>query len=104
MRKAWAGLLVTALAAPSTTPLCSSSAFAQQLPAQAAGAQSAPEAAAPLSAQEPAGQAAANCPGRPDALGTSRVLALDFTEYPRIGSMQYADSLPLNDKEVVRVP
>jgi peptidoglycan/xylan/chitin deacetylase (PgdA/CDA1 family) len=101
MRKAWAGFLVTALAAASTTPLCSSSAFAQQLPAQAAGSQSAPEAAAPQSAQEPAGQAAANCPGHPDALGTSRLLALDPTEYPRIGSMQYPDSLPLNDKEVV---
>src|SRR6516225_2451408 len=99
MRKAWAGFLVTALAAVSTTPLCSGSAFAQQLPAQAAVVQ--PEADAPQSAQEPAGQAAANCPGHPDALGTSRVLALDPTEYPRIGRMQYPDSLPLNDKEVV---
>src|SRR5262249_2997627 len=51
------------------------------------------------SAQEPAGQAAANCPGHPDALG--RVLALDPAEYPRVGRMQYPDSLPLNDKEVV---
>jgi peptidoglycan/xylan/chitin deacetylase (PgdA/CDA1 family) len=101
MRKAWAGLLVTALAAASTTPLCSGSAFAQQLPAQAAAAQPAPEAAASQSARETAGQAAANCPGHPDALGTSRVLALDPAEYPRIGRMQYPDSLPLNDKEVV---
>jgi hypothetical protein len=101
MRKAWTGFLVAALAAASTTPLCSSSSFAQQLPAQAAAAQSAPEAAAPQSAQEPAGQAAANCPGHPDALGTSRVLALDPTEYVRIGRMQYPDSLALNDKEVV---
>jgi hypothetical protein len=101
MRKAFAGFLVTALAAASTTPLCSGSAFAQQLPAQAAAVQSAPEAAASQSAQEPAGQAAANCPGHPDALGTSRVLALDPTEYPRVGRMQYPDSLPLNDKEVV---
>jgi len=101
MGKAWAGFLVTALAAASTTPLCSGSAFAQQLPAQAAAVQPAPEADAPQSAQEPAGQAAANCPGHADALGTSRVLALDPTEYPRIGRMQYPDSLPLNDKEVV---
>ena len=101
MRKAFAGFLVSALAAASTTPPCSSSAFAQQLPAQAAAAQPALEAAAPQSAQEPAGQAAANCPGHPDALGTSRVLALDPTEYPRVGRMQYPDSLPLNDKEVV---
>jgi peptidoglycan/xylan/chitin deacetylase (PgdA/CDA1 family) len=101
MRKAWAGLLVTALAAASTTPLCSGSAFAQQLPAQAAAAQPAPEAAASQSAHETAGQAAANCPGHPDALGTSRVLAIDPAQYRRIGRMQYPDSLPLNDKEVV---
>jgi peptidoglycan/xylan/chitin deacetylase (PgdA/CDA1 family) len=101
MRKICAGFLVAALAAASTTPLCSRLAFAQQLPAQAAAVQSAPEAAPSQSAQEPAGQAAANCPGHPDALGTSRVLALDPTEYPRVGRMQYPDSLLLNDKEVV---
>ena len=88
MRQAWAGF-VTALVAASTTPLCSGSAFAQQLPTQAVASQPAPEADAPQSAQEPADQAAANCPGHPDALGTSRVLALDPTKYPRVGSMQY---------------
>jgi peptidoglycan/xylan/chitin deacetylase (PgdA/CDA1 family) len=101
MRKAFAGFLVTALAAASTTPLCSGSAFAQQVPAQGAAVQSAPEAAATQSTQEPTGQAAANCPGHPDALGTSRVLALGPAQYPRIGHMQYPDSLPLADKEVV---
>jgi peptidoglycan-N-acetylglucosamine deacetylase len=89
MRKAWAGFLVAALAAASTKPLCSSLAFAQQLPAQGTAAQPVPEAAAP------------QCPGHPDALGTSRVLALDPSEYPRIGRMQYPASLPLADKEVV---
>jgi peptidoglycan/xylan/chitin deacetylase (PgdA/CDA1 family) len=101
MRKAFAGFLVTALAAASTTPLCSGSAFAQQLPVQAAAVQPAPESAASQSTQEPASQAGANCPGHPDALGTSRVLALDPAQYPRIGHMQYPDSLPLADKEVV---
>src|SRR5689334_13266522 len=101
MRKAFAGFLVTALAAASTTPLYSGSAFAQQLPAQAAAVQPAPEAAAPQSTQEPAGQARRHCPGHPDALGTSRVLALDPAQYPRVGHMQYPDSLPLADKEVV---
>ncbi len=101
MRKVCASFLVAVLAAASTTPLCSRLAFAQQLPAQAAAAQPAPEAAAPQSAHETAGQAAANCPGHPDPLGTSRVLAIDPTEYPRVGRMQYPDSLPLNDKEVV---
>jgi peptidoglycan-N-acetylglucosamine deacetylase len=46
-------------------------------------------------------KSAQNCPGNPDALGTSRVLAIDPAEYPRIGHMQYPQSLPLADKEVV---
>lgn len=41
------------------------------------------------------------CPGNPDALGTSRVLPIDFSQYQQLGRMQYPDSLPLNDKEVV---
>jgi peptidoglycan-N-acetylglucosamine deacetylase len=44
---------------------------------------------------------AADCPGNPDALGTSRVITVDPAEHPRIGSMQYHESLPLEDKEVV---
>jgi peptidoglycan/xylan/chitin deacetylase (PgdA/CDA1 family) len=43
---------------------------------------------------------AQDCPGNPDALGTSRVLALEG-EPARIGVMQYPGSLPLADKEVV---
>ena len=45
--------------------------------------------------------AAADCAGNPQALGTSRTLVVDPREYPRIGTMQYADTLPLQDKEVV---
>jgi peptidoglycan/xylan/chitin deacetylase (PgdA/CDA1 family) len=44
---------------------------------------------------------AADCPGNPDALGTSRVITVDPAEHPRIGAMQYHESLPLQDKEVV---
>jgi peptidoglycan/xylan/chitin deacetylase (PgdA/CDA1 family) len=44
---------------------------------------------------------AADCPGNPDALGTSRTLVVDPTEHPRIGTMQYPETLPLNDHEVV---
>ena len=44
---------------------------------------------------------AADCPGHPDALGTSRTLVVDPREHPRIGSMQYAETLPLADHEVV---
>lgn len=44
---------------------------------------------------------AADCPGHPDALGTSRTLVVDPREYPIIGTMQYAKTLPLEDHEVV---
>src|SRR5262245_25264858 len=39
--------------------------------------------------------------GNPDALGTSRVLTISPTDFKRIGSMQYAQTLPLKDHEVV---
>jgi peptidoglycan/xylan/chitin deacetylase (PgdA/CDA1 family) len=45
--------------------------------------------------------AAADCPGHPDALGTSRTLVVDPRQYPIIGTMQYAKTLPLEDHEVV---
>ena len=51
--------------------------------------------------QNQAQTASQSCPGNPDALGTSRVLPIDFGAYQQLGRMQYPDSLPLNDKEVV---
>jgi peptidoglycan/xylan/chitin deacetylase (PgdA/CDA1 family) len=44
---------------------------------------------------------AADCPGNPGALGTSRTLMVDPREHPLIGTMQYAETLPLQDHEVV---
>src|SRR5216683_2520252 len=44
---------------------------------------------------------AGDCPGHPDALGTSRTLVVDPREHPKIGTMQYAQTLPLEDHEVV---
>jgi peptidoglycan/xylan/chitin deacetylase (PgdA/CDA1 family) len=45
---------------------------------------------------------AAECPGgRPDPLGTERVLVVAPKEHARIGTMQYPETLPLGDKEVV---
>lgn len=41
------------------------------------------------------------CPGHPDALGTSRTLVVDPTEHTKIGTMQYGETLPLKDHEVV---
>jgi peptidoglycan/xylan/chitin deacetylase (PgdA/CDA1 family) len=49
---------------------------------------------------EPA-ETANNCPGHPDAIGTSRTLVVDPRAHPRIGSMQYPETLPLRDHEVV---
>lgn len=43
---------------------------------------------------------AADCP-RPGTLGTSRVLAVDPAQYPRVGTKSFPQTLPLNDKEVV---
>jgi peptidoglycan/xylan/chitin deacetylase (PgdA/CDA1 family) len=44
---------------------------------------------------------AAECPGHPGALGVSRTIALDPAEHPLLGTLQYNESLPLNDHEVV---
>ncbi len=44
---------------------------------------------------------AGDCAGNPDALGTSRVISLDPTEYKRVGTIQYKQTLPLEDHEVV---
>src|SRR5258708_21730188 len=44
---------------------------------------------------------AADCPGHPDALGTSRTLVIDPKAHPRIGAMNYTETLPLRDHEVV---
>ncbi len=44
---------------------------------------------------------AMDCNGKSDALGVSRVIAVDPREHPRIGTMQYPETLPLADHEVV---
>jgi peptidoglycan-N-acetylglucosamine deacetylase len=44
---------------------------------------------------------AAECPGHPGALGVSRTIVLNPAEHPRLGTLQYDESLPLNDHEVV---
>lgn len=56
-----------------------------------------------LAAASMGGSAASaeTCPGNPDALGTSRTIVVDPKEHPRIGTMQYGETLPLEDHEVV---
>lgn len=45
--------------------------------------------------------AAGDCPHNPDALGVTRVLEVDTTGGPLIGSLQYDQTLDLGPKEVV---
>jgi peptidoglycan/xylan/chitin deacetylase (PgdA/CDA1 family) len=45
--------------------------------------------------------AAADCPGNPAALGVSRTIVVDPTEHALLGGLQYRESLPLKDREVV---
>jgi peptidoglycan/xylan/chitin deacetylase (PgdA/CDA1 family) len=72
------------------------------------------ESAAPAPAAQPAEQPAAQpaekdvakapekgCPGHPDALGTSRVLTITPDEFKLLGTIQYKQTLPLKDHEVV---
>ena len=42
---------------------------------------------------------AAGCPA--GTLGVSRTIVVDPSEHIRLGSMQYGESLPLKDREVV---
>jgi peptidoglycan-N-acetylglucosamine deacetylase len=49
----------------------------------------------------PATAVAADCPGHPDAIGTSRTLVVDPREHRLLGTMQYRETLPLADHEVV---
>lgn len=44
---------------------------------------------------------ATECPEHPGAIGTSRTIVVDPAEHPRIGTMQYPETLPLEDHEVV---
>lgn len=41
------------------------------------------------------------CPGNPNAIGTSRTIKINPVALPLIGTMQYRNSVPLNDHEVV---
>jgi peptidoglycan/xylan/chitin deacetylase (PgdA/CDA1 family) len=49
----------------------------------------------------PVPQAQTGCPGNPNAIGTSRTLTISASEYSLLGTMQYKQTLPLKDHEVV---
>ena len=44
---------------------------------------------------------AEECPGNPGAIGTSRVVSVDPTVLHQVGTMQYPQTLPLRDHEIV---
>jgi peptidoglycan/xylan/chitin deacetylase (PgdA/CDA1 family) len=44
---------------------------------------------------------AQDCPGHPDAIGTSRAITIDPADYQRLGTLNYQQTLPLDDHEVV---
>src|SRR5262245_66491883 len=44
---------------------------------------------------------AQTCPGNSEALGTSRVLTINPGEFTLLGTIQYKQTLPLKDHEVV---
>jgi len=44
---------------------------------------------------------AAECASNPNALGVSRTIAIDPTEHTHLGSHQYRESLPLQNREIV---
>jgi peptidoglycan/xylan/chitin deacetylase (PgdA/CDA1 family) len=44
---------------------------------------------------------AGECPGNPHALGTSRILVVDPAEHSQLGTVNYSETLPLAEKEVV---
>jgi peptidoglycan/xylan/chitin deacetylase (PgdA/CDA1 family) len=44
---------------------------------------------------------ASECPGNPNAIGTARTITVDPAKLGRVGTIQYPDTLPLRDKEVV---
>ena len=54
-----------------------------------------------VTALSPMAAAAQDCPGKPDALGTARTLAVDAGTTPRVGRKQFPDTLPLAAKELV---
>jgi peptidoglycan-N-acetylglucosamine deacetylase len=54
-----------------------------------------------LTATAAHGEAAAPCPGNADALGTTRILAVDAKTTPRVGRKHFPGTLALAPKEVV---
>ncbi len=60
-----------------------------------------PALGAALLALFPFAAIAADCPGNPDALGTTRVLAVDPAATPAVGRKHFPVTLPLEPKEVV---
>ena len=101
-----AGIVAASLAAAVSLPLVTFPARAENQIAVQPTPAATPDEKAPSASPAPVASGTADaasqaCPGNPDALGTSRVLPIDFSQYQQLGRMQYPDTLPLKDKEVV---
>ena len=86
-----------ALAAPASAVETAAPAATATAPVEA----KVPPASAEAKALPASAQATVTCPGNPNAIGTSRTIIVDPQTLPRIGTMQYGTSLPLEDHEVV---
>ena len=79
-----------------------SAALAQQSGPPAATPAPAPAVSPAATPPAPAASTTASqCPGNPDALGTSREIAFDPVATPYVGSLQYKDTVPLQRGEVI---
>jgi peptidoglycan/xylan/chitin deacetylase (PgdA/CDA1 family) len=85
---------------PAQPPAQDTTKLFQSAPAQPAALPAEPAPAEPAAKTVEAAAAPA-CPGHPDAIGTSRVLTISPTKYSLLGVMQYKQTLPLKDHEVV---
>jgi peptidoglycan/xylan/chitin deacetylase (PgdA/CDA1 family) len=86
-------------APPAQPPVQGAAKPPETQPVQPAALPAEPAPAAPAAKTEAAAVPA--CPGHPDAIGTSRVLTISPTQYTLLGVMQYKQTLPLKDHEVV---
>jgi len=90
-------------AAPAAKPVQQAVATPAESIEQALGAPTYPiEPVAPAAKPaEPPTKTAEACPGHPDALGTSRVLTISPSQFQLLGTIDYKQTLPLKDHEVV---
>ena len=89
------------IAQPAVTPAAPAVAPPAAAPVEKTAVQPDAQPVDQTGALPPAQPVAASCPGNPHALGTSRVITVSSDEFSLIGTIQYKQTLPLRDHEVV---